>query len=773
MQQLRANGAKNTTVKRIEDAVLKAEEKLKAKLNTPMDPGITFEMTGMDYLVVDELHDYKNLATDTNIESAAIEGSQRAQKLHMVVEYLRDKHNGRAITGATATPIANSITEAYVMQRYLRPDLLEAAGIGNFDDWAATFGKTKTQLEMSVDGNSWALKTRFAGFRNIQELQRMFHVAADVKLPEDLNLPVPKLARRPGDGARAPEIISVPATEAQIDYVQHLGQRAQRVKSRQVDPREDNMLSISSDGRAAALDLRLLLSRHVDPDDGLFDTETGAVIDDPEQYGLKIGAAADWMHQKWAESKDHVYLDRSGEPHPRRGGLVSAFCDLGTPSENWNAYDAIKQRLVAHHGVDPDLIAYIHDAKNDRAKARLFAQAKDGTIQFLLGSTSKMGVGTNVQARMVAMLHVDCPWRPADIEQRDGRGVRQGNQNAEIAIARVVTEGTFDARMWATQARKATFINQFMKGNLDVREVDDIGDAALSANEALAIASGNPLVLEKAELDVEVTKLDRLRRALQRSQSMLQVRIREAEGTIPRLEEAIVDFTAAIAKRQPTRGDSFTATIGGRWLDNRVEAGDLLAARLRKLLEDPRSVWKDFEDNNIGKLGGFTLNACNIPTGRDEKVAVKFAEIGDQHHVSLDRATLDKGGAAVMIRLENGLEGLDKRLEFATNQLATERDELARATARLGKPFEHTERLVALKARQKEINTELLGTHKEADGQPDGGGDGEAATEPSLNDLAMHDAAAMVNMAGGAAMVIGPAGPMVITRDTGRGPRQR
>ncbi|MGF0320695.1 helicase-related protein [Nocardia fluminea] len=773
LQQLRANGAKNHTVKRIEDAILKAEEKLKAKLNRPMDPGITFEMTGMDYLVVDELHDYKNLATDSNIESAAIEGSQRAQKLHMVVEYLREEHNGRAITGATATPIANSITEAYVMQRYLRPDLLEKAGINHFDDWAATFGKTKTQLEMSVDGNSWALKTRFAGFRNIQELQRMFHVAADVKLPEDLNLPVPKLARRPGDGERAPEIISVPATEAQIDYVQHLGQRAQRVKSRQVDPREDNMLSISSDGRAAALDLRLLLSRHVDPDDALFDTEADAAIDDPEQYGLKIAAAADWMYQKWAESKDRVYLDRSGEPHPRRGGLVSAFCDLGTPSEHWNAYDALKQRLVAHHGVDPDLIAYIHDAKNDRAKARLFAQAKDGTIQFLLGSTSKMGVGTNVQARMVAMLHVDCPWRPADIEQRDGRGVRQGNQNAEIAIARVVTEGTFDARMWATQARKATFINQFMKGNLDVREVDDIGDAALSANEALAIASGNPLVLEKAELDVEVTKLDRLRRAHQRSQSMLQVRIREAEGTIPRLEEAIVDFTAAITKRQPTRGDSFTATIGGRWFDNRVEAGDLLAARLRKLIEDPRSVWKEFEDNGIGKLGGFTLNACNIPTGRDAKVAVRFAELGDQHHVSLDRATLDKGGAAVMIRLENGLEGLDKRLEVATNQLATEKDELARATARLGKPFEHTERLGALKERQKEINTELLGTNKDTDGQPDGGGDGEAATEASLNDMVMHDAAAMVNMMGGAAIVNGPAGPTVITRDTGRSPRQR
>src|SRR5690606_11920847 len=192
----------------------------------PTDPGITFEQTGIDYIVVDELHDFKNLATDTQIESAALAGSQRAQTLHMVVEDLRDKHNGRAITGATATPLANSITEAYVVQRYLRPDLLEEAGIRNFDEWAATFGKTKTELEMSVDGNSWNLKTRLVGFRNVPELQRMFHVAADVKLPEDLNLPVPKLARR-ADGQRAPEVISVPATETQLEYVRELGHRAQ------------------------------------------------------------------------------------------------------------------------------------------------------------------------------------------------------------------------------------------------------------------------------------------------------------------------------------------------------------------------------------------------------------------------------------------------------------------------------------------------------------------------------------------------------------------
>ncbi|MGW5569785.1 helicase-related protein [Nocardia thailandica] len=771
LKELLANGAKRSTVKRIEDSILKAEEKLKKKSHGAVDPGLTFEMTGIDYLVVDELHDYKNLATDSNIESAVIAGSQRAQKLHMVVEYLRDKHNGRAITGATATPLANSITEAYVMQRYLRPDLLTDAGIHNFDDWAATFGKETTQLEMSVDGNRWSLKSRLVGFRNVQELQRIFHIAADVKLAEDLNLPVPKIARRPGDGQRAPEVISVPATASQLDYVASLGMRAEMVKARAVDPSEDNMLSISSDGRAAALDLRLLIARHIERNDELFDHGGVEAIADPEEFGLKIGAAVDWMHKQWYAAKDQVYLDRSGEPHPRRGGLVAAFCDLGTPSENWNVYDEIKQQLVARHGVDPSLIAYIHDAKNDRAKARMFAQARDGSIQFLLGSTSKMGVGTNVQDRMVAMLHIDCPWRPADIEQRDGRGVRQGNQNEEIAIARTVTEGTFDARMWASQSRKAAMINQFLQGKLTERDIDDIGDAALSANEALAIASGNPLVLEKAEVDVEVTKLNRLRRAHQRSQSMLSMRIREAEHRIPQLEGEIADFAAAIERRQPTRGDAFTADIGGRRFDSRVEAGNALTARLNKLIENPNAVWKEYEDSGIGKLGGFTLDARNVPTGRDVQVAVSFAEIGSHHYVTLDRATLDKAGMAVIVRLENALEGLDKRLDAATNQLAVEKDELERAQGRLGRPFEHAEQLEKLTARQKKINAELLATNKDPESDA---GQGASPTEA---DMAMHDAAAMVSMLGGTATVSMMGGGTVVTfsgdtRDSGR-PRRR
>lgn len=804
LAELMASRAKRTTIKRIENAILKSEEKLKRKLGGPTDPGITFEQTGIDYIVVDELHDFKNLATDTQIESAAIAGSQRAQKLHMVREYLANKHNGRAITGATATPLANSITEVYVVQRYLRPDLLEEAGIRNFDEWAATFGKTKTELEMSVDGNSWNLKTRLVGFRNVPELQRMFHVAADVKLPEDLNLPVPKLARR-ADGQRAPEIISVPATDTQLEYVRDLGHRAMLVRSRTVDPARDNMLKISSDGRAAALDLRLVKSlglgaRSVSAheDRPMLDVAEGGAIagylhakspspataryvalysamsrhepDDEvgeDQFGLKLEAAADWMFDKWQAAKDQVFLGRDGQPHPRRGGLVVAFCDLGTPGEDWNAYDELKTRLIAR-GAPADLFAYIHDAKNDKAKAALFTKARNGSIQFLFGSTSKMGVGVNIQDRMVAMLHVDCPWRPADIEQRDGRGIRQGNQNAEIAVARAVTEGTFDARMWAAQSRKAAMVNQFLKGSLTAREIDDIGDAALNANEALAIASGNPLVLEKAEVDIEVTKLDRLRRAHQRSQSMLQIRIRDADNAIPALESEIDAYTRAIAHRTPTKGDAFAAKIDGRYFDHRGEAGDALAARLSKLTQDPRSVWKVFSDQGVAEIAGFVLDARTVPTGREVHVEVVFSDISSDLYVTVDKKTLERGGAGLMIRLENAVNGLDKRLDIATSRLATERSERERSAQRLGKPFEHAERLDGLRERQKAINQELLGSK---DSQPEAGPTGASESPVELERIqsaAVHDFARVAGRVDGTAVDNG-AGTGSIPAGRGRG----
>ena len=726
LQTAKRNGAKSRTVKQIEDQIQKAEEKLKRKLSGPVDPGITFEQTGIDYLVVDELHDYKNLATDSNIASAAIAGSQRAQNLHMKVEYLRNKHNGRAITGATATPIANSITEAYVMQKYLRPDLLENAGIHTFDQWAGTFGTTKAELEMSVDGNSWSVKERFASFRNIPELLKMWHVAADVKTPEDLNLPTPALARR-GDGKRLPEVISVPATAAQHEYVVELGVRADAVRKKWVEPNVDNMLKISSDGRAAALDLRLL-RRKATPAEAADEwtavaPETADFLAMPEpddewhelafdeEAGDKITAGAEWLFRIWDENTDRLYLGKDGQPHPRRGALQLVFCDLGTPGEGWNVYGEFKRQLMTM-GVPEDQIAFIHDAKTDKAKAALFADAKTGKIQILIGSTSKMGVGTNVQDRVVSMLHVDCPWRPSDVEQRDGRGVRQGNQNTEIRIARLVTEGTFDARMWSTQTRKATFIHQFMKGSLDVREIDDIGDAAMNANEAVAIASGNPLVLEKAEVDAEVSKLDRLRRSHQRSQAVLQLRIRDAEYKIPKLETEISVYRSAIERRVPTRGDAFAVELGGRRFESRKEAGDALAARLYALVEDPAANWKERSVGKIGSLAGFELHAQNVPRGRSADAAIVLPGIGG-YEVIFDAASLRMAGTGVMMKLENAISGLERRLAFAERDLASAREEKMRSEARLGLPFDKQQQLDRLKVRKSEIDLELQGPAEE------------------------------------------------------------
>jgi N12 class adenine-specific DNA methylase len=448
------------TVKRLEKQLLAREERMKAKLERETDPGVLFEMTGIDYLVVDELHDYKNLSTPSNIRDAAIDGSVRAEDLHMKVEYLRAKHNGRALTGATATPIANSITEAYVMQRYLRPDLLSAAGVDDFDTWAATFASTVTEMEMSPDGGSWRMKTRFAKFRNIPEFLRMWHVAADVKTPEDLALPTPPLARR-ADGQRAPETIVIDPTPEVAAFVRALGERAEAVRNGAVDPRDDNMLKISSQGRAAALDLRLL--PHV-----LAAAETPDGTLGEEGAPGKLAAAADRIAAVWRENTTRAYLGPDGAPHPRPGGLQLVFSDLGTPREAWNVYDELRDQLVAR-GLPAAQVAFIHSARNDREKAALFEACRSGQVQVLLGSTAKMGVGTNVQARAVALHHLDCPWRPADLAQREGRIERQGNQNPEITIYRYVTTGTFDTYSWLlnrTDRRGSRTLRNVMSGSV-------------------------------------------------------------------------------------------------------------------------------------------------------------------------------------------------------------------------------------------------------------------------------------------------------------------
>ena len=526
------------TVKRLEKAVLRAEERLKAKLDAAKDPGITFEATGIDYLCVDEAHGYKNLRTPSNISDAAIDGSMRASDLDMKIDYLRRRNGARVVTFATATPIANSVTEAYVMQRYLRPDLLEAAGIEVFDTWAATFGQVISQVELAPEGgSSFRMKSRFARFANVPEMLRMFHVAADVKTADDLALPVPDLKQRP-DGQRTPETVTVEPSAELLDYVRDLGERAAKVRNRAVGPEEDNMLKISGDGRRAALDLRLL---------GLPQTAPG-----------KIAAAADRIAALWTAHQDDDYFDPDGIPYPVRGSLQLVFCDLGTPGPGWNAYDELRGQLTAR-GLPPGQIRFIHEAKTDRDKAQLFAACRAGRVAVLVGSTEKMGVGTNVQDRAIALHHLDAPWRPADVAQREGRILRQGNLNRnlgrDVEIIRYVTEGSFDGYMWQTLERKARFIHQVMHGRLDTREITDIGDTALSFSEVKAIATGNPLLIDKAEADATLARLQRAERAHHRNQDALRHTISDFDAEITRLTilAAAIDTAIHATARHPRR----------------------------------------------------------------------------------------------------------------------------------------------------------------------------------------------------------------------------
>ncbi|GAB3868506.1 hypothetical protein GCM10028801_44530 [Nocardioides maradonensis] len=714
-----AREADSMSVKRIEKRILAVEERHKKALAMPRDPGLSFEDTGIDYLVVDEAHMYKNLATVSNIRDAAIEGSQQATDLHMKLEYLRQRHGDRVATMATATPLANSVTEAYVMQRYLRPDLLAAAGVTSFDGWAATFGSQVTEMEMGPAGG-FRLKTRFSKFQNVPEMLRMWHVFADVKTAEDLNLPVPELAPRASDGKRDVETVVLDPTPELEDYIAQIADRAEKVASRQVDASEDNMLLISTDGRKAALDLRL-------------------VDQAARQSGtVKLDAVASRILDHWKQTRDNVYLDEvTGESSPIRGGLQLVFSDLGTPHETrWDAYTELRSKLI-EGGMAPDAVRFIHEAKNDAAKARLFASARSGHVAVLIGSTAKMGVGTNVQNRLTAMHHVDCPWRPADLEQRDGRGIRQGNQNAEVAIYRYVVERSFDAYSWQTVGRKATFIAQVMRGRLDTREIDDIGDTALSAAEAKALASGNPLVLEKANAEAAYQKLRRQEVAHHRAQAALRQTRHVAEGNLEARSRDVDELRAAAARTVDTSGDAFRMKIGSTTLDNRVDAAAAAAAWAMRNQQLILSTTRHDEPVVMGAVGGHEVTivgdrAPAIDRNAEHMVMIGLAEVpGSAHRTTLREL---QGASVGLIRsIENKTGAIEKRIGLYEAEIAEDTRVLADVEAKLDKPFPHAEDLVRAKDRLDQVNAELA-AQAEPEGTP--GAEAVAAPEPELSPAA-------------------------------------
>ena len=502
IEELRASGAERFTVKSMERTKRGLKSRLEKLLSsTKKDDVVTFEQLGVDRLFVDEAHGYKNLFLYTKMQNVAGISTTDAQKssdMYMKCQYLDEKTGGRGVIFATGTPISNSMTELYTMMRYLQSDTLREKGWSHFDCWAAHFGETKTVIELAPEGTGYRARTRFAKFYNLPELINIWKEAADVKTADQLHLPRPEAVYHNEVAKPTPE---------QQELVSELSDRAAKVHSGIVEPREDNMLKITSDGRKLGLDQRI-----INPDL-------------PDEQGTKINMCVENILRIWRDGEADkltqlVFCDistpkakaspkKSTKEPQEESSDVPAFdplAVLNASDSSFTAYDDIRSKLIAG-GIPPEQIAFIHDANTETRKKELFAKVRTGQVRVLMGSTFKMGAGMNVQDRLIALHDLDCPWRPGDLEQRSGRIIRQGNMNKQVHIYRYVTEGTFDSYLWQTVENKQKFISQIMTSKSPVRSCEDVDETALSFAEIKALCAGNPAIKEKMDLDIEVARL--------------------------------------------------------------------------------------------------------------------------------------------------------------------------------------------------------------------------------------------------------------------------
>lgn len=634
---------------------------------------VTFEELGIDRLFVDEAHYYKNLAAFSkmrNVGGISQTEAQKSSDLYMKCRYLDELTGGRGVVFATGTPISNTMVEMYTMQKYLQYHTLEEHGLLNFDAWASTFGETVTAIELAPEGTGYRAKTRFSRFYNLPELMSMFKEVADIQTADMLNLPVPK--------ANYHNIVLKPS-EQQKEMVAALGERAEKVRNRKVNSTVDNMLLITNDGRKLALDQRLLNPL-------LPDSDTS-----------KINACVGDVFDIWQRTADQ-----------RSAQMV--FCDLSTPGKNrpiemvpneqggyemaefQNVYDDLRNKLIAR-GIPAEEIAYIHTANTEAQKKELFGKVRSGQVRVLIGSTQKMGAGTNVQKKLVALHHLDCPWRPSDLQQREGRIIRQGNENDEVDIYTYVTENTFDSYLYQLVEGKQKFIGQIMTSKSPVRSCEDIDETALSYAEIKALCTGNPHIKEKMDLDIDVQRL-RLLKANHLSQryALEDQIIKELPQQIARFEQYIEDYLSDMDRLKenthPNKdGFSPMEVEGTVYTDKKAAGSAILAACKAMTSPDPVP---------LGQYRGFTMDLSFDSFKREFQITLK----GTTHLT----APIGSDIFGNILRLDHLLDGMEDRMRACKEQLENTKLQLENAKLEVDKPFPHEDELKTKSARLDELN---------------------------------------------------------------------
>ena len=685
INELKAHSGENFSIKQMEKTRKTLETKLeKLRSDERKDDVITFEQLGVDRLFVDESHFYKNLFLTTKMRNVAGLSTSEAQKssdMFGKCRYLDEITGGRGVVFATGTPVSNSMTELYTVMRYLQYSTLQQKKLTHFDCWASTFGETTTAIELAPEGTGYRARTRFAKFFNLPELMSMFKEVADIKTSDQLHLPVPV--------AKFETVVAKPS-EIQKEMVQELSKRAADIHSGIVDASVDNMLCVTNDGRKIGLDVRLM---------------NPMLPDDPNS---KLNVCVRNVLKIWEEGKDQKLTQL-------------LFCDLSTPKNdgNFNVYDDIRKKLIAA-GVPENEIEFIHNADTEAKKAALFSKVRSGDVRVLLGSTAKMGAGTNVQSRLVAVHHLDVGWKPSDMTQRNGRIIRQGNMNKEVKVFNYVTEGTFDSYLFQTLENKQRFISQIMTSKSPVRSCEDVDEQALSYAEIKALCAGNPLIKEKMDLDVQVAKLKVLKADHQSQKFRLQDKlltkfpadIQETNAYI-----AGVKADAQLAAAHPQVQEGFCGmTIKGVTYDEKKTAGERLVLACSEL--------PNAEEKVIGSYRGFELS-LRFDTFRSEYQAI----LKGQRRYTVPLGTDPLGN---IIRLDNSLNNFPERINSAENELATLHQQQAAAQIEVEKPFPQEEELAEKSARLAELNAQLDVDEKSHDPEQDEEEQEDAPRRPSV-----------------------------------------